>query len=162
GIRPRAARDVEKGVGECYKEVLADLVAVGDAAAARYKKLADGPGVSLGGMTEADTRKILHELQEWARKNRDDVRFSRLYFGPDGGLKLLCEATTDRDFEDAKGKFKELAPEFYPAAPKDEKKQPLAGKGPPPAVEATTIPAFTAFLRKQLADDPQKRWSAVL
>ena len=163
GIRPRPsdakhAQAIEKGVGECFREVLADLIAVGGVAAERYKKLGAGPGVSVTGMMEADTRKVLRELQEWARKNRDDVRFSRLYFGPDGGLKLLCEATTDQDFEDAKTKFKQLTPEYYPKGGKN----PPSAKTPPPVVETTTIPAFTAFLRKQLADDPKKHWAAVL
>lgn len=180
GIRPkvpdsRRAKALEVGVGECVKEVLADLSATGGVAGERYKKLGAGPGVGLSQMAEADTRKVLRELQEWARNNRDDVRFARLYFGPDGGLKLLCEAASDQDFEDARGKLREFAPEYFPR-PKSGK-GPLAAHPAPvnvvsavqptamaplPVVETTKIPGFTPFLRQLLATDMNKRWGAVL
>jgi hypothetical protein len=165
GIRPKLtdAKDraaLEKGMTECYQSVLKELTAAGDASAERYKKFAAGPGVSVAAMAEADTRKILAQLREWAKASKDDVRFARLYFGPDGGLKLLCEAPTDSDIDDVRGKLKEFAPEYYPPAPKSDA-PPKANK-PGPVVAGTTVPAFTPFLQKQLADDPKKRWAAVL
>ena len=157
GLRPKLeAKDravLEKAFGECYRNVMADLSGKGDAAADRYKKLAAGPVASVASMTEADTRKILAELREWAKATRDDVRFARLYFGPDGGLKLLCETPTDKDVEDVRGKLKELAPEYFPAKSVPGNDSPLKEEQKTPLVEGCTIPAFTPFLQKQLADD---------
>jgi hypothetical protein len=159
GIRPKLAdakerEALDQDFGECYREVLAELATGKDASADRYKKFAVGPAAKTTVMREADTRKILAHLRDWAKSAKDDIRFARLYFGPDGGLKLLCEAPSDQDIADVRGKLKEFAPEYYPARPRD-------GAPPAPAVDGSTIPAFTPFLQKQLAEDP-KHWSAVL
>jgi len=160
GLRPKVedaqqAQALEKAVADCYRDVLAELIAVGGRAADRYQKLQAGPGIRLATMTEVDTRKVLRELRGWARQNRDDVRFARLYFGPDGGLKLQCEAPTDQDFEAARVQLRQVARELEPPVPNPP-------KVPPPVVEPTTIPALTPVLREQLAKDPQKRWATVL
>ena len=160
GIRPKLTdakerEALDKDFGECYRDVLAELTASGDASADRYKKLAVGPVARIAGMSEADTRNILAQLRDWAKSAKDDIHFARLYFGPDGGLKLLCEAPTDEDIADVRGKLKEFAPDYYRARPRE-------GAHPAPSVDGSTIPAFTPFLQKQLADDPKKPWAAVL
>jgi hypothetical protein len=160
GLRPKVpstqqAQAIETGVAECWAAVLADRIAVGGAAAGRYQKLQAGPGVRLTHMTEVDTPKLLRELRAWVRTTRDDVRLSRLYFGPDGGLKLQCEAPTDQDFEAVQGQLRGMTPESAVPVPKAEKL-------PLPVVEATTIPALTPYFRQQLAHDAQKRWATVL
>lgn len=181
GLRPRVAdmqqaKALEQEIAQCFKDVLGKLDGE------KYRKLVEGLEVSIGQMTEADTRRVLRELQQWARKEREDVRFPRLYFGADGGLKLVCEATTEADFGSAEAKLKELAPELFPAAPKPKggKLDPEEARGlerpatlrvaafqpmtapPAAAVERVTIPSFTQELRRRLSSDPQKRWSAVL
>ncbi len=189
---PKAAETLKFGLTEAFKDVISELAMKNDASAARFRALQAGPGISIANLTEADTRRVLRELREWARTNRDDLRLSRLYFGADGGLKLICEAPTEKDFEDVRAKFREVAPQFFPAEVKPPAKgsddPPPAGRStdpvqpiarvsalqepnnpaqaapllPPPVVETSLIPAFTPFLRQQLASDPKQRWSTVL
>jgi hypothetical protein len=155
GIQPGLSAEGRKELTAVFQAVLQELIAKGDAAADRYKRLAAGP-VSAQKMKFVPTPKLLEELRAWTADTMDDARLARLYFASDSGLRLQVKTVTKADGDKVLAKFKELVPAYLPVDPES------LSKNPDPIGESSLFPAsLTVQLRKDMAAD-QKKWNGVL
>ncbi len=154
GVQPGLTANGEKELNELHQAVLKEFIDKGDAAAARYKRFANG-GISTTRMKVIPTGKMLADLRTWATNTLDDVLLSRLYFSAQGTLQLQVKTATKPDADKVQIKLKELTAKFFGTDPKDP------DAIVPGSEHSLFAAALTTHLRKEMAGD-QKRWNGVL
>jgi hypothetical protein len=137
--------------------------------ATAYKILAARP-VSADGMVGLPIKKVRADLRGWAQRTRDDVWVRRIYFPADpkalepqhykvaeGGLTLVCQASTKEDLEAVKAEFVKLVAERFSrgelASKMSAAKEP---KEEPPTSVEPLLSGLTAELRRIMAADRNK------